>query len=84
MFRWLKEWRETRRLRREYIAVVRQHFRKLNFIVASESDRQVMLTALDLAAHWLPVIVDATQAGEVLKVYPVNLTAVRPPQRELH
>jgi hypothetical protein len=80
---WLKEWREARRLRRLYLEAVRQQFRKLNFSVSLKSDRAVLLAAMDLAAHWLPVIVEAAQLGRMLEVYPLN-TAERPPRRELH
>jgi hypothetical protein len=71
-----------RRLRKFYLEAARQNFRKLNFSVAQGSDRAVLLAALDLAAHWLPVLVEATQKDEALVVYPLR-TAAAPP-RELH
>jgi hypothetical protein len=62
-----------RRLRKFYLEAARKHLCKLGFQMEQSSDRIVLMAALDLAVHWLPVVVAATQAGETLTVSPVFL-----------
>jgi hypothetical protein len=71
VIRWLRDWWKTRRLRKFYIKVAREHFCKLGFRMEQSSDRIVLMAALDLAVHWLPVVVAAAQTGETLMVSPV-------------
>jgi hypothetical protein len=87
VIRWLKARWEIRRLRRLYIKAAREHLCKLGFQMEQSSDRIVLVAALGLAVHWLPVVVAATQAGEKLMVspvFPVNSEAKAPRTVVLH
>jgi hypothetical protein len=86
VIRWLKARWEIRRLRRLYIKAAREHLCKLGFQMEQSSDRIVLMAALDLAVHWLPVVVAATQAGEKLTVAPVPPInpEVKAPRTVLH
>jgi hypothetical protein len=73
VIRWLKARWEMRRLRRFYLEAARKHLCELGVQMEQSSDQAVMMAALDLAVHWLPVVVAATQTGETLTVSPVFL-----------
>ena len=67
----IRQWRENRRRRRQVLARVRQAFANLNFLIAENPDEIVLLYGLDLAASYLEIIHQATQAGTILEVHPL-------------